>query len=499
MKGAVLHCPTVSADPSSTATDLLERLRAADHPELADAIERSDGRARPHLVEQAAGLDLDLVRRLVDRFIRSHTHEHPTAPGPPDVIPLPHDDAGVAAEARAREAGEALLRSGAVGLVLLAGGQGTRLGFDGPKGDYPFAPVTGRTLFAHHAAKVAALRTRFGAELPWYVMTSTQNDEPTRESFRSREWFGLDPDSVHFFVQGMLPAVDRDTGAILLEAPEQIALSPDGHGGLLRAMRREGVLDDARRRGVRTVVTFQVDNPLLRLAHPTFLGHHALADAEMSSLAIRKLGPEERMGVFATVDGRTALVEYSDLPDELAHQRQPDGTLTFWAGSPAVHCLELAFIESLTAPGAPGLPFHRADKRVPYVALDGSRVEPEQPNAVKFEAFIFDALPLAERVVTVEAERAEDFSPIKNATGADSPETARRDLNRLYARWLEAAGVHVPRGADGDPLYDLEIDPRLALDAEELQARLPAGLTAVAGPTAIGFERSVDARRTAAG
>jgi UDP-N-acetylglucosamine/UDP-N-acetylgalactosamine diphosphorylase len=480
----------VSAEPASTANDLLERLRDAGQAELAAAIERSGGPVRDRLAAQAADLDLELISRLIDRLVRDGSHRPLSELGPADVITLPHDAAGREAEARAHEAGVAYLGSGQLALVLLAGGQGTRLGFDGPKGDYPFAPITGRTLFAHHAAKVAALRVRYDAELPWYVMTSMQNDDVTRESFRANDWFGLPPESVHFFVQGMLPAVDRDTGAILLEEPDRIALSPDGHGGLLRAMRREGVLDDMRRRGVRTLVTFQVDNPLLRLAHPVFVGHHVLAAAEMSSLAIRKLGPEERMGVFATVDGHTTLVEYSDLPDELAQRREPGGSLTFWAGSPAVHCLEVSFAERLTAPGAAGLPFHRADKRVPYVKPDGTLATPDEPNAVKFETFIFDALPLAERVVTVESERADDFSPIKNATGPDSPETARLDLNRAYARWLESAGVEVPRGPDGEPRYDIEIDPRFALDADELRARLPAWLTAIDGPTAIGFEDS---------
>jgi UDP-N-acetylglucosamine/UDP-N-acetylgalactosamine diphosphorylase len=153
-----------------------------------------------------------------------------------------------------------------------------------------------------------------------------------------------------------------------------------------------------------------------------------------------------------------------------------------------VHCLEVPFVERLTTPGAAGLPFHRADKKVPYVRPDDTRVEPDAANAVKFEAFIFDALPLAGRVVTVESARGDDFSPIKNGTGADSPETARRDLDRLYARWLEAAGVGVPRTADGEPAVDIEIDPRLALDADELRARLPAGLSEIDGPTVLGFD-----------
>jgi UDP-N-acetylglucosamine pyrophosphorylase len=470
------------------ATDLLPRLRAAGQDALADAIEGLSGERRERLAAQAGELDLGLLNDLVERLVRRSGHARVGEPGPPQVVALPTDQAGREEAARARVAGEELLRAGGVALVLLAGGQGTRLGFDGPKGDFPFAPITGRTLFAHHAAKVAALRARYGAELPWYVMTSPQNDAETRASFAAANWHGLPPGSVRFFVQGTLPAVDRETGQVLLEAPDAIALSPDGHGGLLRALRREGILDELRERAIRTICTFQVDNPLLRLARPELVGHHALADAEMSSLAIRKLGPGERMGVFATVDGRTALVEYSDLPDELAEKRGPDGDLVFWAGSPAVHCLEVDFVERLTGGRGGGLPFHRADKKVPHVGPAGTIVQPEAPNAVKFEAFIFDALPLAERTVTVESRRSEDFSPIKNAEGADSPATARRDLNREYARWLEVAGVEVPRDADGEPAYDLEIDPRLAMDPEELGDRLPAGLTRIEGPTVLGPE-----------
>ncbi len=193
----------------------------------------------------------------------------------------------------------------------------------------------------------------------------------------------------------------------------------------------------------------------------------------MSSMVVRKLGPEEKMGVIARIDGRTGVVEYSDLPDELAQQRDDEGGLAYWAGSIAVHCLEVAFVRELTEGGL-RLPFHRAVKTVPHVDADGRPVEPGAPNAVKFETFLFDALPAARRAVTVEVRREEEFSPIKNAEGADSPATARRDLNRMYARWLEGAGVAVPRGDDGEPV-DLEIDPRYALDADELAERLPPG------------------------
>ena len=236
------------------------------------------------------------------------------------------------------------------------------------------------------------------------------------------------------------------------------------------------------REGVRTIFTFQVDNPLARVCRPEVLGHHVLAGADMASVVVRKISAEEKMGVIARVDGRTGVVEYSDLPDALAQERDAEGELVYWAGSIAVHCIEVGFARRLTEGGLK-LPYHHAVKKVPYVDADGRAVEPSEPNAVKFETFLFDALPSAERTVTVEAAREVEFSPIKNAEGSDSPASARRDLNRLYTRWLEAAGVSVPRDADGEPV-DLEIDPRVALEDRDLSAALPPGFT-VDGPTVI--------------
>ncbi len=462
-----------------------ERLAAVGQHRLAAALARLTGTEEARLRDQVEALDLDLVGNLVGDLVEGG--------GPPelgrieplaaeDVIPIPRTEADRERAREAAAAGAKALGDGRVAAVLLAGGQGTRLGFDGPKGAFPFAPITGRPLFAHHAAKIAALRERHGAPIPWYVLTSPQNDGETRAFFADHGHFGLEPASVRFVVQGTLPAVDRQDGTILLEAPDRLALSPDGHGGLLSALRASGALDEMEAAGVATIFTFQVDNPLLPVCRPDVIGHHVGAGADMSSMVVRKLAPEERMGVIARIDGRTGVVEYSDLPDELARQRDEDGELAYWAGSIAVHCIEVAFVRELTEGGL-RLPYHRALKRVPHVDDGGRAVDPDEPNAVKFETFLFDALPSARRSVTVEARRVDTFSPIKNAEGADSPATARRDLNRLYARWLEAAGAGVPRDGEGEPV-DLEIDPRHALDAEELARRLPAG-TELAGPAVI--------------
>lgn len=461
-------------------------LEDAGQAELAAALTALPRKAQERLTDEIAELDLGLIGSLVDRFVTAGEQDAKLgAVTEAETIVIPADASAEKAEAEARSAGEHLLRSGKVAAVLLAGGQGSRLGFDGPKGNYPYAPITKGTLFSLHAAKIAALRARYGCALPWYILTSPQNDEITKASFSDAGWFGLDPDSVRFIVQGTLPAVDAQTGEILREAPDRLALSPDGHGGLLSALRKSGALDEMAEAGISTMFTFQVDNPLVRVCRPEFLGYHAQAKADMSNTAVRKIAPEEKMGIVARIDGDIGVVEYSDLPDELAELRDSDGELTYWAGSIAVHCVEVAFARSLTDGGLK-LPYHRALKKVPRVDATGKVVAPEEPNAIKFETFLFDALPTAGASITIEAARGDEFAPIKNAEGADSADSARALLNDLYARWFEHAGVRVPRDADGAP-PDLEIDPRFALDADELAAKLPPGFT-VDGPLALGVD-----------
>lgn len=452
-------------------------LEAAGQGHLVHALQRLDGSRRTALERQIAALDLPQLQRLIAEVLAADPADDLGELQPPVVVPAPVAGRDDARELDARAAGEAHLRAGRVAVVLLAGGQGTRLGFEGPKGAFPFSPITGTTLFAHHAATIAALRARYGAAVPWYIMTAPHNHDETAAIFAAAGWFGLAPDSVRLFTQGVLPAVDRHTGAVLLEAPERLALSPDGHGGIFPALARAGILAELAERGIETLVTANVDNPLLRIARPEFLGHHLRTGADMSNIVVRKHHPDERVGVVAMRDGHTVLVEYSDLPADLAAARADDGGLRFWAGSVAAHALQREFAEQMTA----GLPYHRAIKRVPFVDDEGRLMTPEEPNAVKFEAFMFDALPLAGTATSVESPRSEEFSPIKNADGDDSPATARRDMNRRNARWLRAAGVAVAVSADGDPPGDIEIDPRVALDADELRQRLPAGFTAPPG------------------
>jgi UDP-N-acetylglucosamine/UDP-N-acetylgalactosamine diphosphorylase len=362
--------------------------------------------------------------------------------------------------------------------MVVAGGQGTRLGYDGPKGCLPVTPVRNKPLFQLFAEQLRAAGRRCGSPqrdargdrpLRWYIMTSPTNDAATRDFFRSRRFFGLDEQQVIFFQQGVLPAFGRD-GRILLEQKHRVALAPDGHGGSLLAMATRGVLADMAARGIDYLSYFQVDNPLVRCIDPLFIGLHDLHGSEMSSKCLPKADDHERVGNFVLAGGRLHVIEYSDLPDDLAEARNTDGSRRFDAASPAIHVLSRRFVERLTAdPAHFALPWHRAEKKVACVDLaSGRRIEPDEPNGVKLEAFIFDALPLAERTLLLETRREEEFSPLKNATGADSLETSRRDQVRRAARWLEQAGVRVPRGADGEPAVPIEISPLRAVEAGDL-------------------------------
>jgi UDP-N-acetylglucosamine/UDP-N-acetylgalactosamine diphosphorylase len=377
----------------------------------------------------------------------------------------------------ARRRGEEALRAGEIGALVVAGGQGTRLGFDHPKGMYPIGPLSGASLFQILIEKVAATSRRYGAEVPLCVMTSRATHDETTAYFADNDRFGLPESSLRIFRQGTMPAVDADTGRVLLETPWHIALSPDGHGGMLAGLARSGLLDELRSRGIRQLFYFQVDNPLVDVCGPEFIGYHLLAGSEMTTQVVAKHDPLERVGNVVSVDGRLHVIEYSDLPEEVARRRNLDGSLQIWAGSIAVHVIDINFLARV-AHHAGGLPFHRALKKVPYIDAAGRPVKPAAPNAVKFERFIFDLLPMAQGAIVVEVDPATAFAPLKNAPGAekDTPEAVRRQIIAVHRDWLARAGANVAAG------IAVEISPLFALDASEVATKITPGV-AINGPT----------------
>jgi UDP-N-acetylglucosamine/UDP-N-acetylgalactosamine diphosphorylase len=446
----------------------LHRLRAHGQEHLLAGWAGLSPGDRVALVDQLAGVDFAELEALYRRKDEPHT----LLPPPDRIAPLPVEPPTDAA----RAAGEDALRRGEVAALLVAGGQGTRLGFDKPKGMYPVGPVSRMSLFQVHAEKVLALSRKYGKPVPFLVMTSPATDADTKAFFEEHDYFELHPTQVTFFQQGTMPALDLATGRLLLERPGQVFLSPNGHGGTLTALAEQGYLAKLRDDGVRYVFYFQVDNPLVKVCDPGFLGRHIETGSEASSKVVFKAQPGEKVGVLAVVDGRCGIIEYSDLPADMAADRDPSGTLRYRAGSPAIHLFSVPFLERVTARGT-GLQYHVARKKVPYYdPTTGTTVAPTAENALKFELFVFDALPMADRWLAVETPREEEFAPLKNATGADSPETVHRLMTRLHAGWLEAAGARVPRTAAGDPVHPVEVSPLFALDAADCRPKIPSGM-----------------------
>ena len=338
-----------------------------------------------------------------------------------------------AALKKATAAGEKELKAGHVGVLLVAGGQGSRLGYDGPKGAYPIGPVTGVSLFYFHARKVLALSVKYAVRVPFYIMTSMGNYDATVAHFEENDYFGLDPQDVIFFRQGMWPGMTGD-GKIILDAPGHIFMSPDGHGGMISALKANGCFADMKKRGVKSLFFFQVDNPMVDVADPAFIGLHTL-DFDM--------------------------IEYTEMTDEMNNRRTKTGDLYFKFGSPAIHVFDRAFLERLANKA---MPLHLAHKKIATVDDKGKVVKPTAPNGYKFEKFIFDALPEAKGVTCFAFDRAEEFSPVKNAEGKDSPATCKADLQAKWRRQLAQAGVVVPE------TMPLELDPVYALDAADVAA-----------------------------
>ncbi|MBL0927886.1 MAG: UDPGP type 1 family protein [Phycisphaerales bacterium] len=450
------------------------RLARAGQEHLLHFWDRLADAQRAQLLADLESIDFEHLPRLVDQYVRNKPNFAPAgrmepAPYYPKDAhsPVRHWD-----RAAYRRKGEELLRAGKVAAFCVAGGQGTRLGYDEPKGKYPGGAVTGKPLFQCLAEYVLAASRRWGRPVPFYVMTSPINHESTVAFFREKNHFGLAERDVMFFPQGVMPSLDLHSGRVLLDQPHRVATNPDGHGGSLRALWHSGAVADMRARGVEHISYVQVDNPLARVIDPVFIGLHASApdsSGEMSSKMVAKVDPAEKVGVFASVDGKTQVIEYSDLPAELAQSRDADHTLRFCAGSIAIHLIGVEFVARLNAGGGFALPFHRAEKKVPFVdQATGQRVEPKAPNAVKLETFVFDALPLARASIVVETDRIEEFAPIKNAEGQDSPHTCRRLQTERAARWLEAAGVQIPRDPTGHAQCTLEIGPLSAMDPEDI-------------------------------
>lgn len=376
-----------------------------------------------------------------------------------------------------------LIAGNKVACVLMAGGQGTRLGFDQPKGCFDLLLPSRKTLFQLQAERLKRAKTLAAAKqqknesslsVPFYIMTSTATHDATIRFFREHDFFGLPPQDVLFFQQGQLPAVTPD-GKIILETRSKISLAPNGNGGIYLALKKAGILDDMKRRGVEGVHVFGVDNALVRVADPSFIGFSHLHQADCVNKVVLKEDPSERVGVMVRRGGRCQVMEYSEMSPETSRLRGENGRLLYSAANIAQHFFSRTFLETCASAQ---LPFHWAEKKIASIDAKGHA---SSVNGIKMEMFIFDVFPLADKIFAFAVRRDEEFAPIKNACApgaVDTPDTARCLISKYHARLLLAAGGKLQVGTTGadiaksselGPLDLFEVSPLTSYQGEGLE------------------------------
>ena len=450
---------------------LREKVKKAGQEHIFRFWDELDKKSQERLILQIQAIDFELMHSLKEKYL-NNSDQNLSNVGlePIEIIPIPTTESQRITADHAKKTGEQLIANGKVAALLVAGGQGTRLGFNGAKGKYKAGPISGKSLFNMHAEQLLALNRKYKTTTPWFIMTSEVNHKESIQYFEENEFFGLNSEDIFFFVQKMIPAMDNK-GRFFLDKMDHIFCNPNGHGGTLFALKENNCLDEMRNRGIEEIFYFQIDNVLTRICDPVYIGYHHLAKAEMSAKVISKENPYEKVGVVGKLDGKVSVIEYSDLPKEAMEARDPDGKLKYRGGSIGIHLIRRDFVEEITKSEF-SLPYHVAHKKINYLDGQGNLIEPEIPNGYKFEMFVFDALPFTKNCVIMEIKREEEFSPIKNAAGNDSVVTARRDMMNYYARMLQQTGIDVPFDESDNLIGELEISPLFAMDAENLRKKL---------------------------
>ncbi|KAF9270661.1 nucleotide-diphospho-sugar transferase [Marasmius fiardii PR-910] len=437
------------------------------------------------LADQLDALDIERVNRIYEKAVSSEKEAKDPNKVAVSIEPLPEgasESVMNAAKAKEwRQIGLEAIARGEVGVLLMAGGQGTRLGSSAPKGCYDIGLPSHKSLFQYQAERIARLQTVAEKEfnksvgstiIPWYVMTSGPTRRDTENFFKTNKFFGLNSDNVIFFEQGTLPCLTME-GKVILESPSRVAVAPDGNGGVYAATRSSlspndkshTVLSDLAKRKVLYVHAYCVDNCLVRVADPVFIGYSIQKKADCAAKVVPKASPTESVGVVACRGNKFSVVEYSEISQEQAERRDSKtGELAFRAGNIANHFYTTDYLNRVES-FEHELAFHIARKKIPYVDETGQAVKPSKPNGMKLELFVFDVFPFTERFAVLEVERKEEFSPLKNApgTGSDDAGTSRADLLSQQKRFLERAGATVKDGVE------IEISPLVSYAGEGLE------------------------------
>ena len=339
--------------------------------------------------------------------------------------PIPHTTKAELSDEDLRkytEIGEEVIQAGKLAVVTMAGGQGTRLGHKGPKGTYDLGLESHKSIFEILCDTLKLAKNNYGTYIQWYIMTSEENNKQTEEFFEKNNYFGYDKDKIMFFKQGQLPMCDTK-GKLILDEQGLIKEAADGHGGVFESMRKDAVIEDMKQKNIEWAFIGGVDNVLVKMVDPVLIGISISNNVPAAGKSVVKAGPKERVGVFCKRNGKPSVVEYTEITDEMAEAKNESGDLVF--GESHILC-NLFSVKAIDDISKKKLPYHSAFKKAKYIDENGKLIVPEKPNAYKFEAFLFDAFESLNDMAIMRVKREEEFAPVKNAEGVDSPETARK-------------------------------------------------------------------------
>jgi UDP-N-acetylglucosamine/UDP-N-acetylgalactosamine diphosphorylase len=452
---------TTKVEPMPDNFDLASHLAAHGQSHLVQGLDQLPTAAREPYLARLADIDWEELQ---------HHSSPPSASAVGKSRVIDHAERS-RRSAELERAGEAAYRAGQVAVLMVAGGQGTRLGSSAPKGCFSVAPHSAKSIYQLQAEKVLSLSRRIGKAVPFLVMTSPMTDSETRDFFAVNGNFGLTAEQVRFFSQGTVPSLDAE-GRALLSGPGTLLENPDGHGGCFTALVKSGNLARLRREGVTQIVYIQVDNILVPVDDALLVGVAVVEQAEVVTKVLEKAHPDEKVGHLVKVDGHDVIVEYTEVTPEQARSRDAAGELIYRWGSPAMHCWSVAFLGRLTDAGYK-IPLHRSSK--PLKAWLEGKVQ--EVKGWKNERFIFDLIPEAKVSVGLAIDRDDEFAPVKNKEGIDSPATAVELAHRQFSRWLATAGVTLalPSAAR------IEISPLYAATQSQFLERWDRRVTSLSG------------------
>ncbi|KAL5229936.1 hypothetical protein ABZP36_028712 [Zizania latifolia] len=454
--------------------ELLERLKDYGQEGAFALWDELAPEERDFLLQDIESLDLARIDRIIRCSLRTQGVPVPAVEHVPESSVSTVEDRTHEDKQRWWKRGLKAISEGKLAVVLLAGGQGTRLGSSDPKGCFSIGLPSGKSLFQLQAERILCIQKLASqstdapgntVQIHWYIMTSPFTDEATCKFFESRRYFGLEPDQVHFFQQGTLPCVSAD-GRFIMETPYKVARAPDGNGGVYAALKYQRLLDDMAGKGVKYVDCYGVDNVLVRVADPTFLGYFIDKGVSAAAKVVRKAYPQEKVGVFVQRGrgGPLSVVEYSEMDATMTTEiNQTTGRLRYCWSNVCLHMFTLDFLNQVTNSLEKDSIYHLAEKKIP--SIHG------YTTGLKLEQFIFDVFTYSPSTALFEILREEEFAPVKNANGAtyDTPDSARLMLLRLHSRWVVAAGGFLTHSV---PLYmtGVEVSPLCSYAGENLEA-----------------------------